>query len=115
LADAEIRYSATERESLAIVWALTLLRPYLIGFSFTVEPDHSACQALFRQVMPNKRLMKWRLTFADFVFHVRYRPGKYNAAADGMSRLETDGMEDADWEDDTPTLLVDAKRLLRTF
>jgi Integrase zinc binding domain len=45
-------------------------------------------------------------------FHVRYRPSKENAAADAISRLETDGMEDADRDDDTPTLLVDLDSLL---
>jgi RNase H-like domain found in reverse transcriptase/Reverse transcriptase (RNA-dependent DNA polymerase) len=67
---AGLDYSATEREALAIVWAIQLLRPYLQGYYFDVESDHSACQALLRQVSPNRRLMKWRLQVSDCRFKV---------------------------------------------
>jgi hypothetical protein len=104
---AELNNSATEREALDIVWHLQLLRPYLQGHSFDVESDHRACQALFRQVSPNRRLMKWRLQLSNFTFKVRYKPGSENTAADPMSRLETEGVDNNSWDLDLPTLLVD--------
>jgi RNase H-like domain found in reverse transcriptase len=104
---AELDYSETQGEALGIVWAFQLLRPCLQGYYFDVESDHSACQALFRQVSPNRRLMKWRLQLSDFTFKVRYKPGSENTAADAMSRLETDGGDNNAWDLDLPTLLVD--------
>ena len=36
----ERNYSATEREFLGVVWALKILRPYLLYENFTVYTDH---------------------------------------------------------------------------
>jgi hypothetical protein len=55
LEKAELNYSTTEREALAIAWSANLLGPHILGHPFVVESDHAACQALFRQVSPNKR------------------------------------------------------------
>jgi hypothetical protein len=82
------------------------LRPYLLSQPFLVESDRAACQALFRQVLPNKRPMKWRLGLSDFDFSVRYRPGKENAATDAVSRMETLDIDSDQLDQDIPTLLV---------
>ncbi|CAN8070819.1 unnamed protein product, partial [Agarophyton chilense] len=39
---ADKKYSVSEKECLAVVWALTTLRPYLQGERFTVNTDHSS-------------------------------------------------------------------------
>jgi Integrase zinc binding domain len=56
--------------------------------------------------------MKWRLGLSDFVFSVRYLPGKDNAAADAMSRLETHGIDPDPWDQDIPKLLVGLQLIL---
>lgn len=40
LTETEQAYDASERECLAIVWAVTLLRPYLEASRFTIRIDH---------------------------------------------------------------------------
>jgi transposase InsO family protein len=107
LSSAERNYSATEREALAIVWAVKLLRPYLEAAEFVVLTDHRACVALFQHRSPNLRIEKWRVQLAEFRFTVRYRPGSDNASADTLSRLVTEGHDESEFDDDLPTLLVD--------
>lgn len=86
LQDAETRYSATEREMLAIYWAIKQLRHYLLSKFFTVITDCKSLQGIFKMKDSFNRLYRMRLQLADYNFIVIYKPGKTNIA-DGLSRL----------------------------
>jgi RNase H-like domain found in reverse transcriptase/Reverse transcriptase (RNA-dependent DNA polymerase) len=87
----ELKYSATEREALAIVWAVRTLRHYLEGRRFRVRTDHRALSWIFGAASSdNARLARYRLKLAGIYFVVSHLPGLQNRAADGMSRCETD-------------------------
>jgi hypothetical protein len=60
LKDAEKNYSATELETLGVVWACRQFRPYLYGRDFTIECDHNPL--VFIDNMKNKtsRVSRWR-------------------------------------------------------
>jgi RNase H-like domain found in reverse transcriptase/Reverse transcriptase (RNA-dependent DNA polymerase)/Integrase zinc binding domain/Integrase core domain/Chromo (CHRromatin Organisation MOdifier) domain/Retroviral aspartyl protease len=88
LTSAERNYSTTEKECLAIVWAITHLRPYLEGQRFTVITDHQSLRWVLNLSDAQGRLARWRLRLAEFDFTVEYRPGATNHAADVMSRLK---------------------------
>jgi hypothetical protein len=84
---AERNYSTTEKEYLAIVWAVTHLRSYLEGNEFTVRTDHHALLWVMNLSDSQGRLARWRLRLAEFTFKVEYHPGIAHHAADAMSRL----------------------------
>ena len=90
---AERNYSASERECLAVVWALTILRPYLERTRFMVYTDHEALKWLLNlsDTEAHGRLARWRLRLAEFDFEVAYKKGAKNTIADALSRLETEG------------------------
>jgi hypothetical protein len=90
LAGAECRYSATEKEAYAIVWAIKRFRPYLLGpRQFTVITDHKPLTALRRIKDLYGRLGRWSLQLAQYNFVVHYREGPLNHV-DGLSRIMFD-------------------------
>jgi RNase H-like domain found in reverse transcriptase len=63
---AERNYSTTERECLAIVWAVTHLRTYLEGNKFTVRTDHHALRWVMNLSDAQGHLARWRLRISEF-------------------------------------------------
>ena len=91
---AEKNYSATERECLAVVYAIKEFRPYVYGTSFTVVTGHQALTWLAKLDDTNPRLARWILLSSEYDFNILYRPGKANKNADGQSRLPQPSKED---------------------
>ena len=87
LSAAERNYSATERECLAVVWAVREHHHYLLGKPFTIVSDHSALQYLKTMRDPQGRLARWILQLQPYDFKVVHRPGAKHQDADALSRL----------------------------
>jgi hypothetical protein len=87
LSDSERNYSTTEKECLALKWAITHFRPYLIGSPFTVFTDHAALQWLMNHTDPSSKLIRMILFLQEYDFKIISRSGAANANADALSRL----------------------------
>jgi len=88
LTKSEINYSTIEKELLAIIWACKHFRPYLFGKKFTLFTDHKPLTYIFSLKTPNSKLVRWRLALEEYQYEIRYRPGKQNVVADGLSRIK---------------------------
>ena len=83
----EMNYAPTKLECLAVVWAIKLFRPYLLGKKFTIITDHSALTGLFKTPNPTGIIARWIVTLSEYDFDIKYRPGRVNESADFLSRL----------------------------
>ncbi|XP_030750159.1 uncharacterized protein K02A2.6-like [Sitophilus oryzae] len=87
LSDCEKRYCQTEKEALALVWAVEHFRIYLFGKTFELVTDHKPLEAIFGpNSKPCARIERWVLRLQSYKFKVVYKPGKNNIA-DPLSRL----------------------------
>ena len=59
--DAQLNYATTEKEMLAIVFALEKFRSYLIGSRVTIFTDHAAIKHLLSKIDSKSRLIRWVL------------------------------------------------------
>ncbi|XP_065224410.1 uncharacterized protein K02A2.6-like [Planococcus citri] len=87
LSAVERRYSQTEKEALALVFAVERLKIYLLGRTFELVTDHKPLQTIFgTRSKPCARIERWVLRMQGFKYVIRYAPGKNNIA-DPLSRL----------------------------
>ncbi|XP_063390383.1 uncharacterized protein LOC134676003 [Cydia fagiglandana] len=86
LTPAERRYSTTERECLAVIWAVEKYRPYIDGHTVLVKTDHQPLKWLLTHKSPSGRLIRWALKLQGFDIKYEYTPGKANVIADTLSR-----------------------------
>ena len=87
LNEAQINYATTEKELLAIVYALEKFRAYLIGSSVTVYTDHAAIKYLLTKSDSKPRLIRWILLLQEFDLVIKDKKGSENFVADHLSRL----------------------------
>ena len=84
----ERRYSQTEREALAVVWACGRFHTYLYGIKFHLVTDHKPLECLYSKKSrpPPPRIECWVLRMQAFDYTIEYKPGSDNIA-DSLSRL----------------------------
>ena len=86
LNSAESRYSITELELLALIFAVKQFRCYLYGRQFKVYTDHRALKWLLNLQDPSSRLTRWAVKLSEYDFVVEHRPNSKMRHADALSR-----------------------------
>jgi len=83
----EQNYNTTEKELLAIVWAVKYFRLYVYGSKFLIIINHEPLIWLFSVNDPESRLIRWRLKLEENDYEIIiHRVGKDNANVDALSR-----------------------------
>ncbi|KAK8621977.1 hypothetical protein V6N13_097605 [Hibiscus sabdariffa] len=87
LDSAQRNYSTTEKELLAIVFALEKFRSYLLGTNVIVFSDHAALRYLMNKKEAKPRLIRWILLLQEFNLEIKYKKGRENLVTDHLSRI----------------------------
>ncbi|KAJ9558521.1 hypothetical protein OSB04_013135 [Centaurea solstitialis] len=88
LNNAQINYTTTEKELLAVVFAFEKFRSYLMGTKVIIHTDHAAIKYLISKKDAKPRLIRWILLLQEFDLEIVDRKGINNQVADHLSRLE---------------------------
>ena len=95
----ETKFSSSELETLAVVWAVERLHQYVYGRTIEIRTDHSA----LREVLVGKRnnttaparITRWATRLLPYSFTVTYIKGCTNVVSDCLSRLPDETSDDS--------------------
>lgn len=82
----EQNFSTTEKEYLAVIWAVEKFRHYLEDTHFAIITDHASLVWLNRLKDTTGRLARWALRLQLFDYEIIHRKGKENVIPDFLSR-----------------------------
>ena len=110
LNSAEINYSITDKELLAIRDSFSTWRHLLLGAKYKIKvfTDHRNLLYTLGGKIGNQRQHRWHLFFQDYDFELIYRQGRKNGKPDSLSR-RPDYLKNIN--DDKPEFILDSKNV----
>ena len=84
--DTQRRYSTTEREMLALIFATRKWKSFFINRKFSAKTDHQSLTGVMKLSDHHGRISRWMAELNQFNYKIEYIPGKDNVVPDVMSR-----------------------------
>ena len=84
---AEIKYTISEKELLAVVWATRYFRPYLYGRHFKIVIDHKPLTWIMNVKDPDSQLLRWGIHLEECDYEIIHKRGSQNTYADALNRI----------------------------
>ena len=83
-----VNYTTTEKELLAIVFALDKFISYLFCSHIIVLTDHAALRYLLKKPAVKPKLIKWMLHLQEFDIEIKDSSSAENLVVDHLSKIE---------------------------
>jgi hypothetical protein len=84
----QLNYATTEKELLAIVFAIDKFRSYLVRAKVIVYTDHIALKCLLTKKDAKPLLIRWILLLQEFGLEIKDKKGVENSVTDHLSRMQ---------------------------
>ena len=108
LSAAELNYTVSEKEILAIVDCADIWRHYVESVeTLQILTDHQSIAAFRQPRILSRRQARWRQALSPYRIDLVYRPGKANTLADALSR-RSDLLEGGKASEAEPQILLES-------
>jgi hypothetical protein len=84
---AHLNYGTTEKELLAVVFALDKFRSYLVEAKIIIYTERAALKYLLTKKDAKPHLIRWFLLLQEFDIEIKYKKGVENSVVDHLSQM----------------------------